>query len=846
MIRNTSRMASLGCSALALAVSAGAFAPNAQAQSAPAAGASAPADASAGEIVVTANKREQNLNKIGVSVAAFSGESLRIQRVTNVADLALATPGLTFAPTPNATPVYTLRGVGFYDSSLASYPDVSLYIDQAPLPLPIMSSLTAFDLERVEVLKGPQGTLFGNNATGGAINFVAAKPTNTLQGGGTLSYGRFNTIEVDGYISGPLSDTLKARVAVHSENGDPWQYSYTRNDKTGKTRNIAGRAIVDWEPSSDLKFSLNLNGWRDEDDPQAPQRIGYNPQNNVSGPPVCAAFTPCPGGPVPYAQASYPNAPMNARAADWTPSSPPSQDNRFYQATLRGDYKITPDITLTSITGYSHMKFKNTTEGGGTALVDLDLRDDEGSINSFTQELRLANSAHNRLRWVLGANLEATHVYEETWLAYKDTSSTYVNGIVTSSYWSDQHMHNYAGFGNLEFDVNSQITLKGGIRQTKAKRDAVDFNGDIAQFPIQPTDTTFGGTPGVTLTDFFNALYGALSSTYGGPGYHIPTIAPGGSIVLDTRGLALGNPAANAPVDPSTFLKAGEPTTHLDENSTSWSVGAEYKPATDVLLYATVAQGYKAGSSPQLSGAIYSAYAPVVQESLRDYEIGFKTQMLDRKLSITGAAFWYDYKNKQTRAKFVDPIFGALDELVNVPKSTIKGVEMTVNARPVPGLSLSASGTYLDAKVDNYNGIVGQHAVSGVLVADTASYSGVTLPFSPKFQYSFRADYDFAVSNGLRAFVGAGVNGQSSSKSALVIPNSILFGAPTSYYDINARALVNGDLGIGDASGRWKLMLWGKNLFNKYYWTSATQAYDTFVRYTGRPAEYGVQVSLKF
>src|SRR3546814_835652 len=170
-----------------------------------------------GEIVGTANKREQNLNKVGLTISALSGEALQKQRVTNVADLAKVTPGLTFAPTPNSTPVYTLRGVGFFEASLAAYPDVSLYIDQVPLSLPAMSSLTAFDLERVEVLKGPQGTLFGNNATGGAINFIAAKPTRDLHYGADLSYGRFNTIAVGGVISGPTTANRSEERRVGKE-----------------------------------------------------------------------------------------------------------------------------------------------------------------------------------------------------------------------------------------------------------------------------------------------------------------------------------------------------------------------------------------------------------------------------------------------------------------------------------------------------------------------------------------------------------------------------------------------------------------------------------------------------
>ncbi|MBF7014386.1 TonB-dependent receptor domain-containing protein, partial [Novosphingobium sp. HR1a] len=405
---------------------------------------------------------------------------------------------------------------------------------------------------------------------------------------------------------------------------------------------------------------------------------------------------------------------------------------------------------------------------------------------------------------------------------------------------------NYAAFGNLEFDVNDQITLKAGIRQTRAKRDAYAFNGDLPQFPILPTDTTFGGTPGVTLTDFFNAVYGSLGPLYGGPGYQIPTIAPGGSIILDTRGLVLGDPSANDPVDPDTFLTATTVNTRIRENSTSWMVGADFKPVDGLLLYANVSKGYKAGSFPHLSGAIFDAYAPVKQESIMAYEAGFKAQLMDRLLTINGAAFYYDYKNKQTRAKFVDPIFGALDKLLNVPKSTIKGAELEVTARPMQGLSLSASVTYLDAKVDKYLGAVGQTAVSGVLVPVNASFKGVDLPFSPKWQYSLRADYTFPVSSALDGFVGAGLNGQSSSVSALVVPGSATFGATSDLYDIKSYTLVNANLGIRSSDGKWTASAWGKNIFNTYYWSNATQAYDTFVRYTGRPAEYGITVGMNF
>jgi iron complex outermembrane recepter protein len=808
----------LGTSVLAMAVSGSALAQTAPASSTPSTTATTePATPAAGEIVVTATKREQSLNKVGMSISALSADQLAARHVVSVSDLAQVTPGLTFAPTPTSTPVYTLRGVGFFDSTLAAYPDVSVYIDQVPLSLPVMSTLTAFDLERVEVLKGPQGTLFGNNATGGAINMVAAKPTNITTGALELGYGRFDTIEASGFLSGPLTDTLKGRVAFRVEDsGDGWQHSYTSNATTGKLNNMAGRILLDWNPTSRLKISLNVNGWVNKDDPQAPQKIGNTPQNPV---------------PSTFLVTNYPNAPQSDTAAGWGPNQPYA-DTAFWQTALRVDYDL-DFATLTSLSSYSSTRFLNATEGDGTPYADLDIAQDYGVIHSVTQELRLANGAGHRLRWVIGGNLENTNVKENTVVQYPYSSSALVNGITANTYYSDQEMRNYAAFANGEFDLTNQLTLKGGIRYTRAERNLYEINHDDPDFP--PPENPFTGEPGTTVTNFFNAVYGAV---YGGA---VPTIAPGGNIVLDTRTNANGTP-----VNPATYLTTAPVVEQLRENSVSWSAGLDWKPVDNILLYANVSRGYKAGSFPHLSGSIYTAYQPVKEEELTDYEAGFKWHSPDRKLSINGAAFYYDYRNKQLRAKFVDPIFGALDLLVNVPKSYLIGAETSIEARPTRELSISAAGTYLYSRVSNYDGVIGEQSVGGLLQGVVSSFHGVPLPFAPKWQYSIRADYDRPVSEKINGFIGIGLHGQSESESSLVLPGSAPFGTPSSFYTINAYALVDGNIGIHSANNTWRLTIWAKNLFNKYYWTNAIQSYDTFVRYAGRPAEYGATLRYKF
>lgn len=803
-------------------------------------------DSDVGEIVVTANKREQNLSKVGLTISAMSGDDLVRQRVSDVSDLAKVTPGLTYAPTANSTPVYTLRGVGFFETTLSAYPDVATYIDQAPLPLPVMSALTAFDLERVEVLKGPQGTLFGNNATGGAINFVAAKPTADFTAGAEFSYGRFNTIEASGFISGPITDTLRARLAIKSVNGDDWQKSYTRieggvpaeylaigvpdspdkkQDTIGKRDNIAARFLLDWEASDRLKFSLNINGWRDQSDPVTPQYQEPRLQNEVG-----AAG---PGGVVPadYHALIYPVAPNNARYADWSPNLRPFTDNKFWQAALRADYEIMDDHTLTSITSYASLRFLNATNGSGMAFEAQDIHQAYGRAKSFSQELRLSNSAGNVVRYTLGANYEHTTALEALDLYLNGITAHVVNGFNGNQYGSDQTMNNYAAFGNLEYDVTPTVTLKGGIRQTKAKRTALQRG--VYEIPGFFAPGAFGIN---SLTTFFNLAYAQIY----GVGT-VPTLVPGQSLTIDNRGFNIADPASSVPVDPNTFLKTGNPAGKLNENSTSWSLGVNYTPTPELLLYLNASKGYKAGSFPTLAGAIYDAYAPVSQEALLDIEGGFKAQLLDRKLSINAAAFYYDYSNKQLRAKFVDPIFGALDKLLNVPKSTIKGVEIDINARPTDGLTLSAAATYLDAKVKRYEGVIGSHLENGLRVADTASFKGVRLPFAPKFQFAIRADYEFPLSDQINANAGVGVTGQSKSIGSLY-----LLPEDKEAFKIPNYALVDLTAGISSSDGRWRLGVWGKNVFNKYYWTNVIQAYDNLMRYPGRPSEYGLVVGFKY
>ena len=214
-------------------------------------------------------------------------------------------PGFNVTPNYYGTNVYTIRGVGFQDTSLASSPTVTVYQDEMPLPFSILSAGATLDLQRVEVLKGPQGTLFGNNATGGAINYIANKPTDTFQAGWDAQVGNYATANVQGFVSGPLAEGLDARLALQSNNSGSWQQGYgpqAGQQVGGGADFLNGRFSLQWKPTDRFKALLTVSGWHDRSYNQIGQYQGSDPDRNQ---------------PIDPLEASFPLPPANDRAADW-------------------------------------------------------------------------------------------------------------------------------------------------------------------------------------------------------------------------------------------------------------------------------------------------------------------------------------------------------------------------------------------------------------------------------------------------------------------------------------------------------------------------------------------------
>lgn len=841
------------------------------------------------EIIVTANKREQSLNDVGLTITAIGAQALQDRQITSLEDVASLVPGLVYTPSTANTPIFTLRGIGFNESSIGVYPAVSVYVDQVPLPFPVMSMHSAYDLERIEVLKGPQGTLFGQNSTGGAINYIARGPTSSFEAGGDVSYGRFNAVDANVYVSGPISDVAGYRIAVAGRHADGWQKSYTRNDTNGEEEWYAGRLTLDFEPSSAIKLRFTANGWKDKSDPQAQQLIavaeaigeGYGKDLNLppmssASSPLRNAYTPAPAG-CPSLQFCYPFAPENARAADWSTtlldpntsrsdgsgsSNPalatstnfePFANHRFYQFALAADVEL-GSLKLTSLTSYADYKRRQRTDGDGMSLAGFDLQRGDGRIKTFNQELRLSNDSASRFRWLLGANYEDSSTFEDQSLRYFGNSNynpanLYIN---TSDVVIDQKIKNWAVFASTEFDVTDSLTLKAAARYTDSKIKALNCGSTGANGNVDKLFNVLGGLSGLPFTP----------------------IGPDSCYTLNSIGVPVPKDVTiSSPLSTGGFAGLGVPgnpfQAALAQNNVSWRAGLDYKISPYVLFYANVSRGYKAGSFPALAAATYTAALPVVQEKVTAYEAGIKASTVDGTLQFNAAGFYMDYRDKQVRGKLFDVIFGTLDTLVNVPKSRIYGFEADATIRPIRELTVTAGITYLNSKIDEF---VGYDAFGGFdnnidsragtfdptgAVPNVENFSGVRLPYTPTWSGVVSVDYRPELANGGHPFVGATINFRSDQSAAIGGDDTTLPVAPGRrfrYADytrgfpltIDGYATVDARVGYEAPGGAWRVMLWGKNIFDKYYWTAVIPSSDSTARLAGRPATYGVTVGFDF
>ena len=738
-------------------------------------------------VLVTAQKRVEDSNSVPMSISVATADQLAAAGITQPKDLVKLSPSFNYSDSILGTPIYTLRGVGFADISLGGRPTVSVYVDEAPIPFAIETRGAQIDLERVEILKGPQGTLFGQNATGGAINYIAAKPTDEFQAGANFSLGNFSAVDVGGYISGPLTDTLSARLAVETSQMDDWQESYTIDATNGSIDFINARLSLAWEPSSSFSSLLTIGGFQDQSDTTAGQAIEIRP-NIPAAAPLLPQLT------------SFPVAPESATAANFTPGEDYAKDNEFAYANLRVDYEFANGLTLTSLTSNSEYDEDRLVDTDGTTLRNLDVAT-VGSITSFSQEFRLSSTIGDRGNWIVGANYARDKVLETEVLRNPESTVTFsfvpLGGplLTTTRDINNQRATTTAIFANADYDITDSVSIYGGIRYTEADIEHVGCSADVGD------GSSAAG---------FSILWTVFRA--GGGLAPNPLIGPGGCTTAD---------ATFTPI-----IVEDE----LNEDNVSWRLGFDWTPKPNVLLYANVSEGYKAGSFPTLAASLATQLEPATQESLLAYEVGFKSTLLNETMQLNGALFQYDYSDKQVLGQVADPVFGTLLRLINIPDSELTGFELDALWVPMDGLTLKGGVSYIDSEIgDGFTGF-------GPFGAPT-DFSGEPFPQTPEWHFVGDANYEWDVSDNLTGFVGGGLTYQSDTNNSL---------GEEPILEINERTLIDLRAGIAASDDRWRLSICGRNVTDEYYWTAAQPNLDTTVRYAALPATYGIELDIKF
>ncbi len=773
------------------------------------------------DIIVTAQRRAESINDVGMAIQAFDSDKLTAMRVNTVSDITTVVPSFTVSQSYQGVPTYTMRGIGFNTINLSATSTVGTYVDEVAYAYPIMNTGPVMDLERVEVLKGPQGTLYGRNTTAGLINFVTAKPTDEFKAALNADLGNYQTYNIGGYISGPLTEGVQARLAFRSENSDKgWQKSNSRDERLGKVEKYGLRGALAVQPAEGTNIDLSVTWWRNNSDTVAGQGIGFSPATASS--PFNAP------GLVDYIAN---NQPTKASQADWAPYAQRATDigigegldgrlnegNRFLGLKLRLDQDITDNIKLVSLTSYNDFKRDALFDWSG-APYEILVQNGVGRIKSFAEDLHI-EGVSGPVNWLVGgyyardkildsnrtllgqnANVGLIRYYGATLAATPFNSGGYTLEQISQAfrtYIDEANMKTttWSLFANADWELNDQFKLTGGIRYTEDKQRysgcSRDHNGSML--------------PNVNVVNryLFLTAYGVLADPIS------------------------ENQCNTFDADAGAF---GRVRSVLDENNVSWRVALDWKPSPDFLGYASVSRGAKSGTTPVNAASMAQQNGPVKQELLTAYEIGLKSTVEALRMQANVALFYYDYKDKQISTYFADPIYTALSRLDNIPKSEAYGLDVDVTVRPVRSLTLSATALWLHTEVTEYFGTT----AAGV---ENVDFSGTPFIYSPKFQGSLSAMYDQPLNDSIALQVV--LNGRYQSKSNTIFEDIDL-------YKIKGYGMVNGSIGVHALDDRWTASLWARNLFNTYAWTAVASNANVVVRFPSQPRTFGVSFGVKF
>lgn len=607
------------------------------------------------EIVVTARKREENLQDTPISITAFTSQSLEALQVDNISQISSATPGLTFDST---TPIsgsrvsssIFIRGIGQTDFTLVSDPGVGLYLDGVYIARSVGAVLDVVDVERVEVLRGPQGTLFGKNTIGGAVNITSKRAGDEFAGDLEIKTGTDDRLDFKATVDIPFSDSFRGKFSYANLNQDGNVKNRNGGPDLNDTDAQTAHARLDFEPNDALSMTLSVD-WTDRDEQAQAQRLlSFSPTANLVGVPLTDAVAAVvPGFDIAQYACLGTSAGAQAATADdcrspfvtYSGSNTPS-DVEVKGGSFTLAYDFGP-VQFKSITGYREFEalFARDTDNSPYILVEtIDTMDQE----QFSQELQLSGAALNdRLNWLVG-------------YYYFEEEGNNRNDVITSTFYlksgGDIDNDSDAFFGQVTYDLTDRWSVTAGLRRTDETK---SFTPD--QF------VTVDPSGNLALTFLDNTLQ--FAKVVRG---QLPTVAE-----FDL-------------VPSQKFERDFDETTGL--------LSIDYKATDSLLLYASYATGFKSGGFnqriPPPGVAEPINYEP---ETSTTYELGWKWTNDQQNLRINGSFYFTDYEDLQ-----VNVFAGVAPTTLNAVEAEIKGYEIELLATPLEDLVITANVAYIDAE----------------------------------------------------------------------------------------------------------------------------------------------------
>ena len=613
------------------------------------------ADNTIEEIVVTAQRLTERLQDVPIAITALSAADLEARGVRQAGDITATVPNMLLNTPygPEAQPTFTLRGVTTQDFSENQSSPVAMYVDEVYKSVGAVQALQTFDIDRVEVLRGPQGTLYGKNATGGAVSFYSRNPSLTDNDGYvTAGFGNYSAYSVNAAGGGPLVDNkIGLRAAVMYEKRDGWVHSIVPGvEPLNGVDALAGRLTLLAKPNDRLTATLKLSFSKSGGTPYGAHALNVDPG-------------------------------YYAGTIDWFDNGAKyavHKDIRNDGVSLKLDYAIADHLTLTSVSGFDFGRWYEKSDDGGLPITDRldDPNTYTSSVNQLSEEVRLASHDSGAFNWLAGLyyGRESSHATVEFHFFDAYPVGFYLPDGITPLYGFDEYnsfdqlKDSKAAFLNTTFDLGNKLTLRAGARFTK--------------------DT-------VTISNLYALEGGMLSPPVG--------YAPDGGQTLwyQTIGALPDCSPPDLPPPPRPSLAPQCPTTsrNQDNNNFSVKVGLDYKPGDSTLLYASFSQGYRGAA---FNGQAFNAPSEANfadPEKLDSIEVGFKSELWERHATLNIALFHYDYRNQQFLDAFALPGgAGTGFHTINAPKSRIDGAEFELRAKPTPDFEIGAGLGLMDSR----------------------------------------------------------------------------------------------------------------------------------------------------